>query len=81
MVAVLVFTCTALPPWPGDNEALIVEGRGHPVWTRSPMTSGRSAARPDLPRLASPPPLTAALAGVAEGAEDARPSRPRLAWR
>jgi mannose-6-phosphate isomerase-like protein (cupin superfamily) len=22
----LVFTCTALPPWPGDDEAVIVDG-------------------------------------------------------
>lgn len=22
----LVFTCTAMPPWPGDDEAVIVEG-------------------------------------------------------
>ena len=24
--APLVFTCTALPPWPGDDEAVIVDG-------------------------------------------------------
>jgi mannose-6-phosphate isomerase-like protein (cupin superfamily) len=24
--AALVFTCTALPPWPGDDEAVIVDG-------------------------------------------------------
>ena len=22
----LVFTCTALPPWPGDEEAVIIDG-------------------------------------------------------
>jgi hypothetical protein len=22
----LVFTCTAMPPWPGDEEAVIVDG-------------------------------------------------------
>jgi mannose-6-phosphate isomerase-like protein (cupin superfamily) len=22
----LVFTCTAMPPWPGDDEAVIVDG-------------------------------------------------------
>lgn len=27
----LVFTCTALPPWPGDDEALIMDG----PWTPS----------------------------------------------
>jgi mannose-6-phosphate isomerase-like protein (cupin superfamily) len=27
----LVFTCTAMPPWPGDDEAVVVDGR----WTPS----------------------------------------------
>ena len=27
----LVFTCTAMPPWPGDDEALLVDG----PWTPS----------------------------------------------
>jgi mannose-6-phosphate isomerase-like protein (cupin superfamily) len=27
----LVFTCTAMPPWPGDNEAQLVDG----PWTPS----------------------------------------------
>jgi hypothetical protein len=27
----LVFTCIAMPPWPGDNEALLVDG----PWTPS----------------------------------------------
>ena len=26
----LVFTCTAMPPWPGDEEALIVDGPWEP---------------------------------------------------
>ena len=26
----LVFTCTAMPPWPGDEEAIIVDGRWTP---------------------------------------------------
>ena len=31
-----VFTCTALPPWPGDREAASWTGHGCPVWTWSP---------------------------------------------
>ena len=44
------FTCTALRPWPGDDEAVIVDGGlGYRVWTRSPGASLRinlSARRP-----------------------------------
>ena len=37
----LVFTCTALPPWPGDDEAVMWTGLGYLVWTRSPGASDR----------------------------------------
>ena len=29
--APLVFTCTAMPPWPGDDEAVIVQGLWSPT--------------------------------------------------
>jgi len=34
--APLVFTCTALPPWPGDDEAVIVDGPWTPVLGTEP---------------------------------------------
>ena len=43
----LVFTCTALPPWPGDDEAVIVEGPWVP--RVDPEPEGRRALAPDEP--------------------------------
>jgi mannose-6-phosphate isomerase-like protein (cupin superfamily) len=34
----LVFTCTAMPPWPGDDEAVIVHGRWVPQVDAEPGT-------------------------------------------
>jgi len=40
----LVFTCTSLPPWPGDDEAMIVDG---PWVTRvDPEPGDQRSARP-----------------------------------
>jgi mannose-6-phosphate isomerase-like protein (cupin superfamily) len=37
----LVFTCTALPPWPGDDEAVIVDGPWVPCVDSEPGASTR----------------------------------------
>jgi hypothetical protein len=42
----LVFTCTAMPPWPGDDEALLVEG----PWVPS---VGAEPPRAEPPRASS----------------------------
>jgi mannose-6-phosphate isomerase-like protein (cupin superfamily) len=36
----LVFTCTALPPWPGDDEAVIVDGPWMPCVDAEPGGQG-----------------------------------------
>ncbi len=54
--APLVFTCTALPPWPGDDEALIIEGPWAPSVDPEPDAQRSERPRPDLPGLVSPPP-------------------------
>jgi len=36
----LVFTCTALPPWPGDDEARIMDG----PWVPSALELGASSS-------------------------------------
>src|SRR6185295_15618338 len=46
----LVFICTALPPWPGDDEAVIVDGPWVPHVDPDPGTHARtSLSSPDLP--------------------------------
>jgi mannose-6-phosphate isomerase-like protein (cupin superfamily) len=37
----LVFTCTALPPWPGDDEAVIMDG---PWVPRADLELGASSS-------------------------------------
>jgi mannose-6-phosphate isomerase-like protein (cupin superfamily) len=38
--APLVFTCTAMPPWPGDDEAVIVDGAWVPRVDADPSAPG-----------------------------------------
>ena len=40
----LVFTCTALPPWPGDDEALIIDGPWAP--RVDPEPEGQPSVQP-----------------------------------
>jgi mannose-6-phosphate isomerase-like protein (cupin superfamily) len=38
----LVFTCTALPPWPGDDEAVIIDGPWAPRGPTKPKEASRA---------------------------------------
>jgi len=46
----LVFTCTNLPPWPGDDEAVIVQG----PWARSTSPSEPNSTGPPASPWTSP---------------------------
>jgi mannose-6-phosphate isomerase-like protein (cupin superfamily) len=43
--AALVFTCTAMPPWPGDDEAVMVDGPWNP--RVDPNTGGLPSDQPE----------------------------------
>src|SRR4029078_9786 len=73
----VVFTCTAMPPWPGDDEAVIVEGPWVP--RVDPESGGH---RPDYPLSPPdlPPPTAQGTSRTLAQPPLVTPDPPTLSW-